>query len=731
MSVSIALQNLRAQLKQNHHRALVVLSGSLEWQTQQLATLWTNSETLLWAGKVPAAFAQHAQTIKPSQYPHLLGQEVDSVVIDSRDGFSANGLGILSGMVRAGGLLVFLTDSKDKWAPLPNPENQRFLNTPYLPKQAFSYFNQHLETCFMQYALWLSQDDTDQQNLNVVNHFIADRTAMDAPKTSIPTPLQTLPTPDQLEALQNIDTVAFGHRKRPLVISADRGRGKTSVLGMAAIELLLKGKQHIVLTASRYQQASVAFEQAIAFLNTFSVPVNRLVNKPGLVKFDDQHTTKTFEFIAPDQLILTPTSADVLMVDEAAHLPTALLNTLLSRHHRLVFATTLHGYEGSGRGFELRFKKTLKQQTPNWKNLHLHTPIRWAENDPLEIAINSALLLTNPANNLDQIDQIDKVELNQALDSLDIQQISTAQLAQTPDQLNKVFNLLVSAHYQTSPDDLQQLLTSPHLTLFIARAHNQILGVALCTQEGKILAQNKRLHGHLVPQLLVKHYSSPSFFMLSTWRVMRIAVHPSIQNKGIGKQLLSFVKNAAKQARIDYVSSSFGATDELLSFWLQQNFTPLHVGVKRDKASGNHNLVVTHALSAMAQQALALIQRGFQAQFPHLLMESLPHFSDKMVLAIHKTFRYKQPPHHLQQTLLDYQTGQRAYESISGQLWKWSIRHPHIISQANAQHRAVWCDKILKKHPWKEVAHRHHLAGRKGVETVLKEMILQTLKNPS
>jgi len=724
MLASIALNTFRKTLKHNRHRTLLVLSGSLEWQTALLEALWARSETLLWAGAVPAEFSDQAEAIIESQYKHLLGQEVDSVVIDSRAGFSANGLGILSGLIRAGGLLVFLTDQKSIWTGLPNPDSQRFLSTPYQPESALPYFSEHLEACFTQNALCLSEQDPEQHTLNLIHDFYANQSTKVAK--------QDLPTQDQLEALHKIDKVAFGHRKRPLVLSADRGRGKTSVLGMAAIAMLVKGKQHIVLTASRLDQVNVAFEQACSVLNKTFSDITYLVNKAGLLKFDYQHQTKTFEFIAPDQLILQPTPADVLMVDEAAHLPTPLLTELLKRHHRMVFATTLHGYEGSGRGFELRFKKTLNQLTPDWKNLHLNTPIRWAEKDPLEHTINAALLLNTDPTEFEDVSPMEiQAGLNTEPSTLNIEAIPISELAKEPFALQSVFNLLVHAHYQTSPNDLQQLLSTPNLKLFVASSNTQVLGVALCIEEGKVQTAKARLHGHLVPQLLVNHYTQSSFLLLSTWRVMRIAVHPLFQDSGIGKQLLNVVKNAAKQARIDYLSSSFGATDELLSFWFQQGYIPLHVGVKRDKASGCHNIVVGQSLTAMAQHALAGIQREFQAQFPHILMESLPYLSASMVLAIHKTFRYKNQPQQLQQSLLDYGSDQRAYESISGQLWKWSIRHPHTIAQAKELQRAVWCDKILKKLDWQDVAHIHHLAGRKGVETVLKEMISQVIKNPS
>jgi len=720
---------LRQQLKQNHHRALLILSGSTSWQIQQLQAVWSSSESVLWAGDVPAEFSDTVQAIKESQYKHLLGQEVDSVVIDTSRGFSANGLGILSGLIRASGLLILLTEDKSNWTGLVNPENQRFLSTPYTPEEALPFFNEHLVSVFEEQALWFSESQSEPESAAMFESFLADQPSSTAK--------QPLPTSDQNIALQHIHKVAFGHRKRPLVISADRGRGKTSALGLAAIELLTQGKQHIVLTASRYDQAQTAFEQAYSVLKNNllsasqdpSATVELITRKTGLLKFKWQNQLKTFEFIAPDQLVLQPTLADVLMVDEAAHLPTPLLTELLKRHHRMVFATTLHGYEGSGRGFELRFKETLTELTPSWKSLHLNTPIRWAENDPLESVINRALLLNQTENQTEQawLNGLSEQQLN----DLTVQAITTKQLANDKATLHAVFNLLVQAHYQTSPNDLQQLLSAPNLKIIIATLESQVVGVVLCIEEGKIRAETERLHGHLVPQLLKNHYTQASFLMLSTWRVMRIAVHPQLQNSGIGKQLLGTVKTLAQQARVDYLSSSYGATDELLSFWFKLGYIPLHVGVKRDKASGSHAVVVCQSLSPMAQQALAAIQREFQQQFPHVLMESLPYFSASMVLSILKTFRFKQQQPHLQTALLNYQAKTRVYETLSGQLWAWSIRNPMAISRASQSQQAIWVDKILKKLSWQEVAHIHHLAGRKGVENSLKESVSKLIKNPN
>lgn len=721
------LITLRQNLLNKQHRKLVILVGGSDWQIQQLKALYQSHEKVFWirpthdnqthaTNHTTLNLAQQQlgydfEEIESNRLNYHLGQEINGAIIEVAQGLSADTLGIVSGMITAGGLLVLLTPKKQNWLSISNPENSRFLNTPLTIQQANNGFTQHLiQSWQTPEVLWLEQDKHNQP--------------IDPP-ANINTDLINLelPTQDQTQAINAIHTVAFGHRKRPLVITADRGRGKSSALGIAAIDCLLDGKSHIAITASRLDQTQAAFKHAQYALETLkqqdsNLKLNILTTKPGLVEFAYNQQKKCIEFIAPDALILNPTTADLLLVDEAAHLPTPLLTELLMRHHRLVFATTLHGYEGSGRGFELRFKKQLDQHTPDWKACQLKQPIRWAENDPLETAINQALLLNTslPENNI--------LPNSRKLSEVRYQKLTAKELLAQPSLLNSLFGLLIQAHYQTSPNDLQQLLNAPNIHILVAQnSGSQILGALLCVEEGKLAPTTNRAHGHLVPQLLTKNYAQENFLMLSTWRIMRIAVHPAVQRNGIGLQLIKELEILATNARVDYLSSSFGASDELLPFWFKQSFWPLHVGVKRDKASGSHNIVVTKPISAMARQALALIQERFQQQFPHLLLESLPYLPATQVWQIIQTFRFKQRNHKLDKVLQNYLNGIRPYEAISSRIWEWSIQSAPVIRQSTILEQTTWCDKILKKLSWQEVAHQHHLAGRKGVEEVLKKMI--------
>jgi tRNA(Met) cytidine acetyltransferase len=86
---------------------------------------------------------------------------------------------------------------------------------------------------------------------------------------------------------------------------------------------------------------------------------------------------------------------DVIVIDEAAQLPVPLLRriTRAHPHAHIAFATTVRGYEGTGRGFVLRFLDQLRRDERPLSIHRLEAPIRWDAEDPLEARIFDALAL--------------------------------------------------------------------------------------------------------------------------------------------------------------------------------------------------------------------------------------------------------------------------------------------------------------------------------------------------
>ncbi|MEI8631520.1 hypothetical protein P4S72_04170 [Vibrio sp. PP-XX7] len=71
-------------------------------------------------------------------------------------------------------------------------------------------------------------------------------------------------------------------------------------------------------------------------------------------------------FIPPDMLLTSRCEADLMLVDEASSIPVPMLQQLGERYNRIVFSTTIHGYEGCGRGFILKFMEWLRAYRPQF-----------------------------------------------------------------------------------------------------------------------------------------------------------------------------------------------------------------------------------------------------------------------------------------------------------------------------------------------------------------------------
>lgn len=100
-----------------------------------------------------------------------------------------------------------------------------------------------------------------------------------------------------------------------------------------------------------------------------------------------------FCFMAPDALLASGARADWLVVDEAAAIPAPLLLQLVSRFPRILLTTTVQGYEGTGRGFLLKFCARF----PQLHRFTLRQPVRWAPECPLENIVSEALIFDDEA----------------------------------------------------------------------------------------------------------------------------------------------------------------------------------------------------------------------------------------------------------------------------------------------------------------------------------------------
>ncbi|MEJ2321524.1 MAG: GNAT family N-acetyltransferase, partial [Gammaproteobacteria bacterium] len=554
----------------------------------------------LWLGSCTDSGDAHP----PSSASRFLGQEFNAVVYDMHAGFNPDAFGAIAGTIRDGGLLVLLAPPLESWKSFDDPEYAR-IDT-WSPDE--HRFAGH-------YLGYLRQILLAQPDLPVIRQGTQDP----VPAFSEPPPREPRTTGDQQAAIEEIIHTARGHARRPLVMTADRGRGKSAALGMAAARLLTETPRRILVTAPRRSAVETLFRHA-----TEALPGAELIDGNLL-----QHGDGRVQFLPPDLLLRSAPQADLLLIDEAAAIPATLLKGLLLRYNRIVFSTTVHGYEGTGRGFAIRFRQTLDEETPQWRELTLDEPVRWQSGDTLEALVSRALLLDAEPAAAASLEGIDPR-------SLSIARISRSGLLSDRRLLEEVFGLLVSAHYQTRPFDLRHMLDAPGVEILLARHGSSVGGVLLTVSEGgfdnalarEILAGKRRVRGNLAPQSLGLHLQDDAFLRARFRRVMRIAVHPALQRGGLGQRMLETV---AQSGDADLLATSFGATAGLVRFWRASGFTPARIGMRRDAASGSHSLLMLRALKETANPLQLSARERFDALLPLLLLSELEELESDMV----------------------------------------------------------------------------------------------------
>lgn len=527
---------LKAEAAQSWQRRLLLLTGEPEQNQARARAMAESVASSLWLG---------AGGIAPKDARHYLGQECELLVVDWHQGIHLDALGALAGCLRGGGVLVLLSP------PLEILAAQSPLGA------------------------WLAA-------------VLAGRT----PKgTSQHVPLNGL-SDDQQIALAAGLKVLTGHRGRPLVMTADRGRGKTATLGLLAAEALKAGRGPVWVTAPRFE--------ALAPLFNFAERILDGAERRGQALY---WQGQTIAFYPPDRLLAEQPEAALLLVDEAAAIPTGLLDRIAGHYKRLVLSTTLHGYEGSGRGFALRFLPRLKALYPGTQAVHLSEPVRWAAGCPVERDINQMLLLDAEPDPI-------------AAGPVALHWLSGSELVARPAWLKAVMGLLVSAHYQTAPSDIQHWLTDDKVTFAVATSQDQVQGVMALVAEGgldpalceAVYLGKRRLKGHLVLQSLSAHLGIKEAPAFAGQRVMRIAVLN--RRQGLGSWLLEELERRAKLLLV-----SFAADEELCRFWQRSGWQVLRLGSSIDAASGLPSVMMAKGLEDKSQ---ALVAKAW-ARFTEIL----------------------------------------------------------------------------------------------------------------
>ncbi|NRA60504.1 MAG: tRNA(Met) cytidine acetyltransferase [Psychrobium sp.] len=695
---------LTAQLARTNHRCLVLISGEEEWAIELLQQSLSALQCH-WLGK-----GQWPSCIAMNNSKQLLGSEKSCLVFNAYSGFNPDAFGQSVGTLAGGGMCFLICPDLVQWPNFSDPDYQRYIAS---SEQLADVGNQ-----FLQRATALINDDREVfvveqgKPMPVINE--QQFTSVNKDQS-----VGIYANSQQQETVQQILKTVSGHRRRPLVITADRGRGKSSALGIAAALLLQRKATNIVITAPNIRALASVFYHAKLVLGDAIIDKNQL-----------SWQGKSLRFVAPDLLIEQRPICDLLLVDEAAAIPTPMLSAIAKHYSRVVFATTVHGYEGTGRGFALRFLKTLSEIAPQWRSNQLSQPIRWQTGDPLERFSNALLGLDAKAVELEAAD------LNRE-SPLTFEKITQQDLLAKPQFLQQLFGLLVLAHYQTSPSDFRQLLDAPQLNIFVALQDGQVVATALVLEEGQLDAQisekvwlgERRLRGHLLPQSLCAQVGIKGACQPSYARIMRIAVHPTVQREGVGRQLDAVINLWAKQKNIDFVGASFGATSDLLRYWQQLNYQTVRIGITKDSASGTHSVLVLRAVSKDCQQIIAQASALMLAQLRYSLSGDLAQLDSAMVIALMKSMVQQETLSVIEHTnMTAYVATQRPFELLSHVIEKLLWSRPQRLSEMTPADQKLLVTKVLQQHAWPQVVKACDYNGKKQAQLALKQAIGHFIK---
>lgn len=680
-------------------RRVLVMELSIAQLPLLAERLWaaTNTATRrkLWIGHAGQAGAASAQDAL-----RWLGQELDLLLWDSSAGVHPDALAALGGTLVAGGWLLWLIPPHGAWPTFDDPDYARSFGG--VPARR-------------QFLAWLAAQ--------IRRSGVACAT-LTACGTSVRWPAPTKTTveatdacADQADILRALLRWRRGHAHRPLILSGDRGRGKSAVLGMFAAECLAAQDTDLVVVAPRRESVRVLWQHACACLERQGVAAEhadmaseRVVGRHRLV------------FLTPQEVLRAPPEGRVLLVDEAAAFPLPVLQQLAQRWPRVVLCSTTQGYEGSGRGFLLRLLPALEQQFRQVTRLDLRAPMRWGADDPLEQLLNRALLL-------DADLPPDAVTVSPAPPVRVADWIPAAN-----DTLVAVYGLLRMAHYRTSPDDLRQLLDDPAARFVLAWRGDQLVGVLWLVLEGPLdaalagaVAQGtRRPRGQLLPQLLALQAAEPTYAQWRYARVMRIAVHPQARRCGIGSAMLAACEGLA----VDVLGASFGATPWLHAFWKAQGWHALRVGLRPEASSGEHALVMARALSPSVDPDLVRLSDRFADHWSRLLAGELRDLDTELVLAL-----CAQWPVAGELTDADrreahaFAFGQRQLEMSRLALMRLFAKQGiPVVDDWTAEDRQLWVQAVLQCQDWAGLAARGLSAGRRPLEMRLRACVAALLK---
>ncbi|MFB6109694.1 MAG: tRNA(Met) cytidine acetyltransferase TmcA [Halodesulfurarchaeum sp.] len=729
MEWSVAAK-LAREARAHDERRVLVIAGAAESAGDPLAA----AKRALDAAEIPLTettlvgpeAGMACEHLTPARAGSLLGTTRSAVVLDCRDACRPNTLGTVVGAVDGGGLLVLLTPTLDAWPDRRDGFDEGLAVPPDTLADVTGHFRERLVRTLRTHP-GIAIVDLGAAGDGAVRRDGLTHAAPRRPPEPITEPAESVPdelleaclTQDQVDAAG--DLLALPDGPAAAVLAADRGRGKSSVAGLVAAWYAHRGET-IVVTGPQERAATAFFDR-----------VAELLDRLGTLEAGGSEPTRHFETTSGGSIRFVPASdlsgqldsADAVFVEEAAALPVGTLESTLSVD-RLVFITTLHGYEGSGRGFAVRFRDRLEAARHAVREISLADPIRYAGGDPVEVWATRALLLgASPVP--------DSVVAEATPERVTDEHLTTSELVADEALLGEVFGLLVTAHYRTEPDDLARMLDGSNLAVWVLRQNGHVVAVALLAREGGLPAgtresvyRGQRIRGNMLPDVLMSQLRDESAGAPVGLRVVRIATHHAVRSRGLGSHLLDRIREEFAPI-VDWIGSGFGATPELVRFWRENGYRPVHLSTGRNDRSGEHSVLMLRGTSPAGDRLAAAHGRWFAARIGGNCADSLAAV-DPAVIRATLDATARPPPlslsPHQWRVIVGAAFGPGLY-SVDPAPFRSLVVHGLIDGNASLSDRAahLLIEGVLQLRGWDRVAADLDFASRTAAMRALGEAL--------
>ncbi len=650
---------------------------------------------------------------------HILGTTWDTLVLDMRRENRPNDVGRLIEVVRGGGAIIALAPNRDEWRNRKTPFHYDMITSPFTLEDVKTIFQRYFVESLEKSPgiFFMGEDGLEGRDVRYPDYIPS--------KPKIPDDIgfdekiyRYALTNDQVKVIHAIDKLSRMPRGG-VVVTADRGRGKSAAVGIGVAGYLLKKaskreKYKVYVTAPDPLNTREIFNFIRRVFREYGVKHNVRKQAGAIVEINS--VLGKIAYINP------PTSykvkADLMVVDEASGVPTHILEHIAEKFEKTIFSSTLHGYEGAGRGFQVRFLPMVRKvYGGKLIEVDMDEPIRYAKDDPIEEWLfNTFFLDADPYHFTEQ----DKREL-------DLKRLRYVKpdpedwLFRKRELLREYIGIYIYAHYRNRPNDLMILMDAPHHFMRALTYKGHVINSLHLAYEGMMSEKDVMRtlagdppSGHVIPTILLRYYPHiKNIPELRGIRVVRIATHPDIMRRGIGSKALEEVIREAREEGLDWVGASFGATDKLLEFWWRNGFSPLYLSPVRNAVSGEFSTIVIHPLSRKAREVVKKARLEFKRLLMHTLYEC--HFNLEPKLAYQLLS--------MDPWTIDYQprlsSGQKerlkmyiyggmafggAYDAIREVVKTHFMRSPDKRIKIPRMWEYVLINRVLQARPWEKVA---------------------------